>query len=230
MPEITIYGDIVEEGWGYGVSAQQVYDSLSGITGDLTIRIKSGGGDVYEGHAIYNLLDTYDGYKTVIIDGIAASAASVIAMAGDVVQMPINAELMIHDPWTIAIGNSADMQKTAQRLDDIKSTIVKVYARKTGLDSEVLSQMMTDETWLNADKAEELGFAVKNTNEKTVNNKIEKKKWINKIPKHLLNELDERTFGKEEVSVIEPEPEPEKIQYPNNEARKRILEIEAEAL
>lgn len=212
MPELTIYDDIGADFWGDGITAKSINRELSEISGDLTIRINSYGGDVFEGHAIYNLIKNYEWKTTVIVDGIAASAASVIAMAGDVVEMPLNSTLMIHDPWTFAVGNSQDMKKTAETLDTIKQTIVNVYKDKTGIDDNQISDMMTEETWLTADKAEEMGFAVKNESKQAVNNKIEPKKWINKAPK-------------------KPEIEPEPVfEHPNNDARKRYLEIEAEAL
>ena len=219
MPEIKIYEDIGEDWWGDGASAKNISAQLAGMSGDLTVRINSYGGDVFEGHAIYNLIKGYEGKTTTIIDGIAASAASVIAMAGDEVVMPINGMIMIHDPWTFAMGDSRDMTKTAEILDQIKQTIVNVYKDKTGLDDGELSQMMSAETWMDVDQACELGFAIKDEETNAVLNKTDGKRWINKAP-----EIPE---------VTEPIEEPEEIEapaYANTNARKRFLEITAEAI
>lgn len=224
MPELMIYDDIGEDWFGEGVTAKSVQQQLSEFDGDLTIRINSYGGDVFQGQAIYNLIRSYTGgEKTVIIDGIAASAASIIAMAGDKVVMPHNAMIMIHDPWTFAIGNSDDLLKTAETLDSIKNTIVNVYADNTGQDPEELSNMMSAETWLDADQASELGFAVKDDSTKAVLNKVDRKQWINKIPESVVNELKESAFETEE-----PAPVIEKKEFPNNAARLRYLELQVD--
>ena len=217
MPELIIYEDIGQDWFGDGVTAKKIHSQLEGLEGDLTIRVNSYGGDVFEGHAIYNLIKNYKGNKKVIIDGIAASAASVIAMAGDEVEMPINSMMMIHDPWTFAIGNSEDMLKTAEILDQIKQTIVNVYKDKTGLDDQQLMDMMREETWLDADQAESFGFAVKTEKQTNIEN-LDKRKWINKIP-----DIPE-TEKPEKKETLE-----NKKEYPNNAARLRYLEIEAEA-
>lgn len=212
MPEITIYDDIGADFWGDGITAKSISNQLSDVTGDLTIRFNSYGGDVFEGHAIYNIIKNYSGKTTGIIDGIAASAASVVAMGCDELEMPLNSMLMIHDPWTFAVGDSREMSKTADVLDSIKQTIVNVYKDKTGIEEQVLSEMMSKETWLDADQAQEHGFAVKNESKQAVKNKIESRKWVNKAPK----------LKKVETEKV--------YEHPNNDARKRYLEIEAEAL
>jgi ATP-dependent Clp protease protease subunit len=181
MPELLIYEDIGTDFFGDGVSAKSVKEQLDSFTGDLSIRINSFGGDVFEGHTIYNLIKNYDGAKTVHIDGIAASAASVIAMAGDEIRMPVNAMLMIHNPYTLAMGDSAEMTRTAERLDQVKQTIVNVYTDKTGIDAGEVSEMMTAETWMDADQAFNLGFAVKSESA-AVLNKAPVRAWINKAP------------------------------------------------
>ena len=216
MPELTIYEDIGEDWYGYGVSAKSVQDQLADMSGDLTVRINSYGGDVFQGHAIYNLIKNYEGKTTVVIDGIAASAASVIAMAGDEVLIPINGMLMIHDPWTFAIGNSEDMLKTAETLDSIKQTIVNVYKEKTGMDDAELSSMMSDETWLDADQAEQFGFAKKDESHDAVLNKASKR-WVNKCP-----EIKETSKEEKEIAK-------DKKEFPNNAARLRYLETQAAA-
>ncbi|MCP5004521.1 MAG: Clp protease ClpP [Planctomycetes bacterium] len=217
MPELKIYDDIGADFFGDGVTAKNIDAQLAEMSGDLTVRINSYGGDVFEGHAIYNLIKGYEGKTTVIIDGIAASAASVIAMAGDEVVMPINGMLMIHDPWTFAMGDSKEMTKTAEVLDQIKQTIVNVYEEKTNIDSDEIAVMMSEETWLDADQANELGFAIKSKENSEPVQMTEAKRWINKAP---------------QLPEVEPEtkPEPELKAYANADARKRILEITAEAI
>ena len=128
------------------------------LDGDITVRIDSPGGDVFAGFAIYNLLAQHDGKVTVYVDGAAASAASIIAMAGDDVYLPETSVIMIHDPWTMAVGDSTNMKKTAELLDTIKDAIIPAYTAKTGLDAEQISDMMSEETWLTGAQAAEMGF------------------------------------------------------------------------
>lgn len=224
MPELMIYEDIggYKDPWTgeiIGLTAELVKNQLDEFEGDLTVRVNSYGGDVFQGHAIYNLIRKYDkGETTVVVDGIAASAASVIAMAGDKVEMPINAMLMIHDPWTFAIGNSEELLKTAETLDSIKQTIVNVYVDKTGKDASEISDMMSAETWLDADQAADLGFAVKDDSASAVLNKAGMKQWINKIPESMLKDLEHKEIEPEEVAKVQNE-------FPNSAARSRYLEI-----
>ena len=123
--------------------------------------INSPGGDVFAAAQIYNMLRDYKGSVTVKIDGIAASAASVIAMAGDKVCVSPVAMMMIHNPATMAMGEAKDMQKAIAMLNEVKESILNAYEFKTGLTRARLSHMMDDETWFNAKKAVELGFADK---------------------------------------------------------------------
>lgn len=182
MNQIDIYGDIGESMWGESVSAVDVKASLENMTGDITVRINSGGGDVFDGIAIYNLLDQYDGNVTVKIDALAASAASVIAMAGDSIEMADNALMMIHDPWTISLGDSADMRKTADLLDKIRDSIVTTYQAKSSLSTEDISAMMNDETWFSANEAISNGFATSVGGESAAINSKFERPWMNKAP------------------------------------------------
>ena len=129
--------------------------------GNITVWINSPGGDVFAAAQIYNMLRDYKGSVTVKIDGIAASAASVIAMAGDTVCVSPVAMMMIHNPATMAMGEAKDMQKAIAMLNEVKESILNAYEFKTGLTRARLSHMMDDETWFNAKKAVELGFADK---------------------------------------------------------------------
>jgi len=131
---------------------------LSG-TGDVTIWLNSAGGDCIAASQIYSMLMDYKGHITVKIDGIAASAASVVAMAGTDVFMVPTSLIMIHNPFSVAIGDSEEMRKTMDMLSEVKDSIINAYQIKTGLSRTKLSNMMDAETWMNSNKAVELGFA-----------------------------------------------------------------------
>ena len=158
----TLYldGAIAEESWlGDEVTPKQFKSELVSGEGDITIWINSPGGDVFAAAQIYNMLMDYKGKVTVKIDGVAASAASVIAMAGGEVFMSPVSMLMIHNPMTIAIGDAEEMAKAIAMLDEVKESIMNAYEIKTGLSRARISHLMDAETWLNAKKAVELGFA-----------------------------------------------------------------------
>lgn len=128
-------------------------------TGDIEVWINSPGGDCVAAAQIYNMLMDYKGNVTVKIDGIAASAASVIAMAGTKTLVSPTSLLMIHNPFTFAQGDADELQKAIEMLGEVKESIINAYELKTGLSRAKLSHLMDDETWLNANKAVELGFA-----------------------------------------------------------------------
>lgn len=128
-------------------------------TGDITVWINSPGGDCVAAAQIYNLLVDYKGAVTVKIDGIAASAASVIAMAGTKVMVSPVSMMMIHNPATVAFGSSAEMQKAIAMLEEVKESIINAYEIKTGMSRAKLSHLMDAETWMDAHSAVELGFA-----------------------------------------------------------------------
>lgn len=160
--EILLYGDIGKGGWfSEGNGAKKFAEDLKalGKVKNLDIRINSGGGSVFEGHAIYNTLRRHSAKKTVYVDGIAASIASEIAMAGDKVVMPKNSIMMIHDPFGMVVGDAEDMRKMADSLDKIKEGMISAYMRKTRMSRENIWNLMSDETWMTADEAVEMGFA-----------------------------------------------------------------------
>jgi len=160
--ERTLYlsGEISDETWyGDEVTPQRFKDELKAGSGDITLWINSPGGDVFAAAQIYNLLMDYRGNVTVKIDGLAASAASVIAMAGTKVCMSPVAMLMIHNPATVAIGDQEEMQKAIDMLAEVKESIMNAYEIKTGLSRTVISHFMDAESWFNAKKAVELHFA-----------------------------------------------------------------------
>ena len=157
---LELNGTIAEESWfDDDVTPQLFKDELNSGTGDITVWINSPGGDCVAAAQIYNMLSNYKGKVTVKIDGIAASAASVIAMAGDTVLVSPVSMLMIHNPATIAWGDHAEMQKAMDMLSEVKESIINAYVLKTGLSRPKLSHLMDAETWMDANKAVELGFA-----------------------------------------------------------------------
>ena len=159
---LRIEGQIADETWfGDEVTPQLFKNDLNAGKGDITLWINSPGGDVFAAAQIYNMLMDYKGNVHVIIDGLAASAASVIAMAGTTVSMSPVAMMMIHNPWTIAQGEAKDMEKIIEMLGEIKESIVNAYELRTGLSRAKISHLMDSESWFNARKAVELGFADK---------------------------------------------------------------------
>lgn len=159
---LFLNGEISDETWyGDEVTPQLFKDELNADSGDITVWINSPGGDVFAAAQIYNMLRDYKGHVTVKVDGLAASAASVIAVAGDTVLVSPVAMMMIHNPATLAMGNTKDMEAAIAMLNEVKESILNAYVDKTGLSRNKLSKMMDDETWFNAKKAVELGFADK---------------------------------------------------------------------
>ena len=157
---LRLEGPIDEESfWGDEVTPKAFREELEADSGDITVWINSPGGNVFAAAEIYTMLRDYQGTVTVKIDAIAASAASVIAMAGNKVLMSPVAMLMIHDPSTIAMGNARDMEKAISTLNEVKESIINAYAFKTGLTHSRIAKLMENETWMNAKKAVELGFA-----------------------------------------------------------------------
>ena len=167
---LELYGTIAEESWfDDDITPRMFKDELNAGSGDVTVWINSPGGDCIAASQIYTMLMDYKGNVTVKIDGIAASAASVIAMAGTKVLMAPTALMMIHNPMTGAFGDHEDMQKAIEMLNEVKESIINAYEIRTNLSRAKLSHLMSSETWMNAKKAIELGFADEIlTDEKTV--------------------------------------------------------------
>ena len=156
---LRLEGTIAEESWFEDdVTPAAFKGELFSSTGSVTVWINSPGGDCVAAAQIYNMLMDYPGKITVKIDGIAASAASVIAMAGTRVLMSPVSTMMIHNPLTVAMGDSEEMRRAIQMLDEVKESIINAYEIKTGLSRARLSHLMDAETWMNATKALELGF------------------------------------------------------------------------
>lgn len=144
--------------WQDSVTPKLFREELYADKGDITVWINSPGGDCFCAAEIYTMIKDYPGKVTVKIDAIAASAASVVAMAGDKVLMSPVAMLMIHDPFTVAMGNAKDMEKAIETLNEVKESIINAYTAKTGLRHNKVAELMESETWMNAKKALDLGF------------------------------------------------------------------------
>ena len=158
--ELELYGTIAEESWfDDDITPAMFRDELFSSSGPITVWINSPGGDCIAASQIYTMLMDYKDDVTVKIDGIAASAASVIAMAGTEVLMAPTALMMVHNPATIAVGDHTDMQKAIDMLDEVKESIINAYEIKTSLSRAKLSHLMDAETWMSANKAVEMGFA-----------------------------------------------------------------------
>lgn len=157
---LVMNGPISQDSWwGDEITPELFKNELKAIKGDLIVFINSPGGDVIAASQIYTMLKEHNGNITVKVDGMAASAASVIAMSGDKVLMAPTALMMIHNPMTSAFGDAADLQKTIGLLDECKESIINAYELKSGMERKALSKLMDAETWMNANKAIELGFA-----------------------------------------------------------------------
>lgn len=157
--DVYLY-DIIGDSWD-GTTAKQFANDLKalGVMKTLNIFINSPGGSVFDGVAIYNVLQRHEAKKNIHIDGIAASIASVVAMVGDTITIAKNGMMMIHDPWAFAMGTAEDMRKAADSLDKIKDVIIQTYVDRTKQKSEDVATMMSNETWFTADEAVAAGFA-----------------------------------------------------------------------
>ncbi len=159
--EVLIYGEIGTDDYWSDITAKDFAKELKNI-GDikkLSIRINSPGGDVFAAQAIYSMLKRHSAQKKVFIDGLAASAASIIAMAGDKLVMPFNSMLMIHNPWSWGSGDSGDFRQLADNLDKVRETMLNVYEKKTGLSNDEIKALLDAETWMTAQDALDMGFA-----------------------------------------------------------------------
>src|SRR5215217_4539982 len=159
--ELIIEGDISsqESWWGDSATPEMLRDELKEHSGDITVSLNSGGGDVFAGVAMYNALRKHDGNVTIRVDGLAASIASIIAMAGDKIIMSPGSMMMIHKPWTFAMGDSTEMEKVKGVLDSIEQSMLPIYTARTGKTTEDIQEMLESETWMTAQEAVELGFA-----------------------------------------------------------------------
>lgn len=249
--ELMIYGEISESSWwGDEVTPKHFKKDLEalGEIDELKVYINSYGGDVFAGQAILSILNRLSIPVNVYIDGIAASAASIIAMAGDTIRMPKNAMLMIHNPWMIAVGYASDLRKAADELDKIRESIIPVYQEQTGLDSDEIASMMDAETWMTADEALEKGFIHEIEEAKEIAASIKTGyKWIKNIPEQFRDKKPESTnqvskleisFNADEIcnrvkaiideaiSELKPEPKTETPKNENPPKTERVLNLQ----
>jgi ATP-dependent Clp protease protease subunit len=190
--EVFVYGDI--GGWFDGVTAEDFAKEVAGLDVDsITVQLNSGGGVVFDGVAIYNALAQHKAKVVVNITGIASSIASVIAMAGDEIRIAEGAHVMIHKPWSFAIGDAEDMRKEAEVLDKLESGIIDIYEARTGKDRKQLEDWVAAETWFKGQEAVDAGFADEMVPAKKKEKKAAKSNLFNlfrNAPKDILPEGD----------------------------------------
>ena len=192
--DLYFYGDIVSDWWGAWQDEDQYPDAVKNFLAEhkgknLNIYINSGGGSVFAGIAIYNMLKRHNGKKTVFVDALAGSIASVIAFAGDRLVIPSNSFLMIHKPWASCVGNSDDLRKMADDLEAVETGILNIYEEhlKEGVSIDTIKEMLAEETWLNGQQAAEY-FNVEIGEEKAIAAAVteETRKFCKAIPEEIL--------------------------------------------
>ena len=214
--DLILYGDIGDS-WLDDISSKNIANELKDLdVSTINLRINSGGGDVFTAIAISNLLKNHKANVIAHIDGLAASAATIITSACDKVIMPKNALFMIHNPWTVVGGEAKDMIKTAEQLDKVKNSIINTYKSKTNLEIEEISKLMDEETWLDPYEAKEKGFIDEISDEENIE-VIENKLIVNSIAldfskfknsynkKLKIKNEEEKIVNKEEIKNKYPE-------------------------
>ena len=205
--ELTIYGDIGDSWFGESVSANDVINALKDVKGEIKVNLNSPGGDAFAGIAIYNQLKNHESKVTVEVDGLAASAASLIAMAADNLIMNTGSMMMIHEASTMTFGTKADIQKTLNALEGIDKSIADIYMTRYTGDVETLNFMVEGETWLTAKEAVEQGFADR-VNETKDNEEIAN---LQNMILNLSNEIKALKNQSELTPEPIPEPTPEPV-------------------
>ncbi|MGO2977956.1 MAG: head maturation protease, ClpP-related [Leuconostoc mesenteroides] len=210
VAQIDIFGDIVSEKWfDEETSATSFRDALKelGDVSTINLSINSGGGSVFDGIAIYNMLKSHKATVNVYIEGLAASIASVIAMAGDTITMRSGSMMMVHMPWTLSQGNAEEMRKTADTLEKTGDSIVDIYSERTGISSDDIRNIMNDETWLSAEEAVEQGWATKLDQKEAVMNSVPKEILgrFSNVPKNVLARVEKKTLSQDRLDLIERE-------------------------
>ncbi len=169
--ELLLYGVISSSSWwGDEVTPKQFKQEMDalGEVSQINVYINSEGGDVFAGQAIHSMLKRHQAKVNVYVDGLAASIASVVAMAGDTIYMPRNAMMMVHNPWTIAMGNAEDFRKMADTLDTVRDSIIAAYEDKSGMKRDKIIELLDAETWLTAEEAVSYGLADEIEQEKEI--------------------------------------------------------------
>lgn len=218
--ELTLYEEIANDSWWGDETTPKQFKADLDALGDidtLNIFINSPGGDVFAGQAIHSMLKRHKAHKNVYIDGLAASIASVIAMAGDTIYMPKNAMMMIHNPWTFGIGNAADFRRLAEDLDKIRESLIAAYEGHSALTRDEIIAIMDEETWLPADDCIEYGFC----------DEIEEAKQVAAcLNKDILGRYKNTP---KELLVDPGRPDPDE-ETKNLELKKRIMALELELI
>lgn len=200
MRTILVFDEI---GWG-GITGEMIARELDFANGDdVELRVNSPGGDVFEGVAIYNMLRNYSGNVRVVVDGLAASIASIIALGGDEIVMNQGSFFMIHNPWSGAMGEANDFRKQADVLDSIRDQLLGIYQKATGMDEEEIIAMMDAETWLTAEQAIEMGFATSQESFTKVAASLKTKYLFNNIPTELKQMSEKQEVIHNEVAEAE---------------------------
>lgn len=210
VAQIDIFGDIVSEKWfDEETSATSFRDALKelGDVSTINLSINSGGGSVFDGIAIYNMLKSHKATVNVYVEGLAASIASVIAMAGDTITMRSGSMMMVHMPWTLSQGNAEEMRKTADTLEKTGDSIVDIYSERTGIPSDEIRNIMNEETWLSAEEAVEQGWATKLDQKEAVMNSVPKEILgrFSNVPKNVLDRVEKKTLSQDRLDLIERE-------------------------
>lgn len=210
VAQIDIFGQIVSEKlFDEETSASSFRDSLKslGDVSTINLSINSGGGSVWDGVAIYNMLKSHKATVNVYVEGLAASIASVIAMAGDTITMRSGSMMMVHMPFTIAQGNAEEMRKTADALEKTGNNIVDIYSSRTGIPSDDIRNIMNEETWLSAEEAVEQGWATKLDKKEAVMNSVPKEILgrFSNVPKNVLARVEKKTLSQDRLDLIERE-------------------------
>lgn len=210
VAQIDIFGDIVSEKWfDEETSATSFRDALKelGDVSTINLSINSGGGSVFDGIAIYNMLKSHKATVNVYVEGLAASIASVIAMAGDTITMRSGSMMMVHMPWTLSQGNAEEMRKTADTLEKTGDSIVDIYSERTGISPDDIRNIMNDETWLSAEEAVEQGWATKLDKKEAVMNSVPKEILgrFSNVPKNVLARVEKKTLSQDRLDLIERE-------------------------
>ena len=214
--EILIYDQIGADWWtGEGVTAKGFANAMKGVpsTAQIDLRIKSPGGDMTEGFAIYDTITRHEGHVNVYIDGLAASMATIIAMTGDTIHMAANAMFMIHEPSGVAVGTAEDMLTMAALLESMSSNAVKTYAARTGRDPVAIKQEMQAETWFTAEAAKAAGYVDQITPRKTINAHFDASTMFATAPVWVQSRLAE-LYGTKPMTTNNPEKPEEKVANP----------------
>lgn len=201
VTQVDLYSEI-----GFWGTTAADFRRVLNQAGDIKLRINSPGGDVFDGIAIYNDLVDHPGRVDVEISGMAASAASIIAMAGDSVKIHESDSIMIHNAWGVVIGNRHDLEQVSGILTDIDKALARIYADRTGLGIRAIAQMMDDETWLFGKKAVESGFADEVISGGEARARL---KWdlsaFKKVPDELKGTVSDEDFEKEDMTIRDME-------------------------